>query len=60
VRSGTLRLSEEPLPLPCGPRLEAVIRPYDLRGHPAFTFLKNLTGRGWSREDRERPLPNGC
>jgi len=47
VRSGTLRLSEEPLAASVRARLDAVIHPYDLRGASGVTILRYLTGTGW-------------
>jgi len=47
VRSGTLRLSEEPLAASVRGRLNALIHPYDLRGATGATVLRFLTGTGW-------------
>lgn len=47
VRSGTLRLSEEPLAASVRARLDAVIHAYDLRGASGSTVLRYLTGTGW-------------
>ncbi|HET8948600.1 MAG TPA: hypothetical protein VFQ07_16585, partial [Candidatus Polarisedimenticolia bacterium] len=46
VRSGTLRLSDEPLAAEVAAHLEAVIHPYDLRHAPGDAALKALTGSG--------------
>jgi hypothetical protein len=46
VRSGTLRLSEEPLAASVRARLDAVIHPYDLREESGDAVLRFLTGTG--------------
>jgi len=46
VRSGTLRLSEEPLAASVQARLDAVIHPYELRGATGKIVLSFITGTG--------------
>jgi hypothetical protein len=46
VRSGTLRLSEEPLAASLKAHLEGVIHPYDLRHAPGNAALLAMTGAG--------------
>jgi hypothetical protein len=53
VRSGTLRLREEPLAASVRARLDAVINPYDLRGASGSAVLKSLTGQGWAAGEIE-------
>lgn len=53
VRSGTLRLREEPLAASVRARLDAVINPYDMRGASGSTILRYLTGTGWAAGEIE-------
>lgn len=46
VRSGTLRLNEEPLATSVRARLDTVIHPYELRGATASIILSSMTGTG--------------
>jgi hypothetical protein len=46
VRSGTLRLSEEPLAASLKAHLDGVIHPYDLRHAPGDAVLRAMTGGG--------------